>query len=99
MALLQEVSSSPDLPLEVSLTKDQKAEHAKAEKIVADVTAAADAMVNAWTPLPAENMDIDRKEAAPVEVTSKEVDAMLPDATPEEGKRVMEGQEAVQVAD
>ena len=65
-------------PEGVQLTEAQKTELPKAQKIVADAIATAEATVNAWTPLPPQAVET----KATAEVTSKNVEEMLPEATP-----------------
>ena len=48
------------------------------------------AMGNAWTPWPTECVGVDTNDAeAAAEVTSKDMEEMLPEATPEQRKRVV----------
>ena len=68
--------------------KTRRRSFPKAEKIVADAIAAVGVGGQRMEPLPLEKMDIDDKEAASAEVTSKDVEEMLPEVTPEERKRV-----------
>ena len=65
----------------VDLTKSQRAGHARAEKAVADAIAAAEAIFDAWTPLPTKSMDVDDK--AEIGVKVNDVEEWFPEVTAE----------------
>ena len=64
------------------LTEEPKTGLLKAEKIVADAIAAAEALFNAWTPLPRQATEVDEKAEAAAEITLEDVGDMLLEATP-----------------